>query len=543
MPRVIVLDNLSEDGLKLLESAGEIDHEVRTGLKGQELRDALREFDGAICRSGVKITADVLEGNRRLKAIARAGAGTDNIDVEAAARLGIVVMNTPGGNTVSTAEHTIALMLALSRNLCPAYRSLVEGRWDRKQYMGAQLSGKTLGIIGLGRVGLAVAARALALEMRVLGYDPFLSPQKAKEQGIDACPSVRDMLPKVDYLTVHAPLSEETRNLIGREEIGLMKRGARLINCARGGIYNEEALVEGLESGQLGGVALDVYESEPCTDSPLFGMPGVLCTPHLAASTEEAQSRVALEAAELLIDFFTTGAIRQAVNVPPLDPRTLEGLRPYLNLTYRLGLLLAQVAHPPLRRCKVCYEGEVAKKDYHLLSAAFAAGLLEHALESEVSMVNAEILLRERGVELVEESSAEPGDFRSLVTARVEGEGRTVVAGGTLFGNRSPRLVRKGDFELESRLEGILLLTEHRDTPGVIGKVGQVCGKHQVNIAFLSVGRGLGAPGGDAIGVFSLDNEPPAEVVAELLTLEPIIRASVIHLPPVDKLPAWMGGR
>jgi len=543
MPRVIVLDNLSEDGLKLLESAGEIDYEIRTGLKGQQLRDALREFDGAVCRSGVTITGDVLEGNRRPKAIARAGAGTDNIDVETAARLGIVVMNTPGGNTVSTAEHTVAMMLALSRNLCPAYRSLVEGRWDRKQYMGAQLSGKTLGIIGLGRVGRAVAARALAMEMRVLGYDPFLSPEKAKEEGIDACPSVRDMLPQLDYLTVHTPLTEETRDLIGRKEIAMMKPGVRLVNCARGGIYNEQALVEGLKSGQLGGVALDVYESEPCTDSPLFGMPGVLCTPHLAASTEEAQSRVALEAAELLIDFFTTGAIRQAVNVPPLDPRTLESLRPYLNLSYRLGLLLAQVAYHPARRRKLCYQGEVAKKDYHLLSAAFAAGLLEQAMESEVSIVNAEILLRERGVELVEESSAEPRDFRSLITASVEGAGRTVVAAGTLFGNDVPRLVRKGNFQLESRLEGILLLTEHRDTPGVIGKVGQVCGKHQLNIAYLSVGRVLGQPGGDAIGVFSLDNEPPAEAVAELLALEPITRASVVHLPPVDKLPAWMGGR
>ena len=286
MPKIVVLDNLSQDGLDLLESAGNIEYEVRIGLNGEELRRTLAEFDGAICRSGVKITAEALQGNRRLKAIARAGVGTDNIDKEAATRLGIVVMNTPGGNTVSTAEHTIALMLALSRNVAPAYQSLIENRWDRKKYMGTQLAGKTLGIVGLGRIGQAVATRALAMEMRVLGYDPYLSTQRAKELHIETCGSAREMLPHVDYLTVHTPLTDETRNLISTEQIKAMRPGVRLINCARGGIYDEEALAEGLKSGHLGGVALDVYAAEPCTDSPLFGMPGALCTPHLGASTE-----------------------------------------------------------------------------------------------------------------------------------------------------------------------------------------------------------------------------------------------------------------
>ena len=322
MPRIVVLDPLSKDGLALLESAGNLEHEVRTGLKGQDLHDALLEFDGAICRSGVQITREALEGNRRLKAIARAGVGVDNIDCDAATRQGIVVMNTPGGNTVSTAEQTIALLLALSRNVCPAYQSLIEKRWDRKQHMGTQLAGKTVGIIGLGRIGQAVAQRLLALEMKVLGYDPFLSPQRAKELGIKTCGSVRELLPLVDYLTVHTPLNDQTRNLIGAEEIRLMPKGVRLINCARGGIYNEAALVEGLQSGHLGGVALDVYEEEPCTNSPLFGMPNVVCTPHLGASTEEAQTNVAVEAAELLIDFFTTGAIKQSVNMPSRGPKT-----------------------------------------------------------------------------------------------------------------------------------------------------------------------------------------------------------------------------
>ena len=541
MPRVIVLDNLSQDGLDLLESAGNIEHQVRTGLSGQPLRDALLQFDGAICRSGVKITAEALQGNQRLRAIARAGVGTDNIDKEAATRQGIVVMNTPGGNTLSTAEHTIALILALSRNIAPAYQSLLEGRWDRKKFMGTQLAGKTLGIVGLGRVGQAVATRALAMEMRVLGYDPFLAAGRAKELGIETFASAREMLPHVDYLTVHTPLNDETRNLIGSKEIQIIKPGARLINCARGGIYNTRALAEGLESGRLAGVALDVYESEPCTESPLFGMPGVLCTPHLGASTEEAQSSVAVEAAELLIDFFTTGAIKQSVNISPLDPKTLQALRGYLNVAYRLGLLLAQADHNPPTQCRLRYDGEVARKDCRLLSAAFAAGLLEHAMESEVNIVNAELLLRERGIELLEQRSSDVGEFSSLITAEVLSETGTAVAAGTLFGNNMPRLVRKGDFRLESYLDGILMFFVHRDVPGVIGNIGTAFGRHRINIAHMSVGRGTSKPGGEQVGVLALDTQPTAEALAEVLALDFVRRAWVVKLPPADELPAWMG--
>jgi len=542
MPRIIVLDNLSQDGLDLLEAAGNIEYEVRTGLAGDELRQALLEFDGAICRSGVKITSEALRGNTRLRAIARAGVGTDNIDKETATRQGIVVMNTPGGNTISTAEHTIALMLALSRNVAPAYRSLVEGRWDRKKFMGTQLAGKTLGIVGLGRIGQAVAVRAQAMEMRVLGYDPFLSASRAKELGIQTFSSARELLPNVDYLSVHTPLNEQTRNLIGSKELGIIKKGARLINCARGGIYDEQALVEGLKSGRLAGVALDVYPTEPCTDSPLFGMPGVLCTPHLGASTEEAQTNVAVEAAELLIDFFTTGAIKQSVNMSSLDPKTLEGLRGHLNLAYRLGLLLAQMDHYPPTSCRLSYTGEVAKKDTRVLSAAFAAGLLEHALDTEVNIVNAEVLLRERGIELVEQRSSDIGDFGSLITAEVVTERKTSIASGALFGSNMPRLVRKNNCRLESSLDGILMIFTHRDIPGVIGKVGDVFGAHRVNIAHMSVGRTTDRPGGDAIGVLSLDSQPPAEALAEILALDEVDQAWVVNLPKAREVPAWMSG-
>ena len=542
MPRVIVLDTLSQDGLDLLEAATSkgIEYEVRTGLKGDALRDTLGQFEGAICRSGVKITADALAGNHRLKAIVRAGVGTDNIDKQAATRLGIVVMNTPAGNTLSTAEHTIALMMALSRNIAPAYQSLIEGRWDRNKYMGAQLADKTLGIVGLGRIGQAVAIRAVAMEMRVIGFDPFLSKERAQEIGVEVVPAVRDMLPHVDYLTVHTPLTEETRNLISFEQLPMLKKGVRLINCARGGIYNEAALVEGLKSGHLGGVALDVFATEPCTDSPLFGMPNVLATPHLGASTEEAQTQVAIEGVGLLVDFLTTGAIRHAVNMSPLDAKTLEALRGYLDVAHRLGMLLAQMAHAVPKSCVLTYRGEVASRNTKLITAAFATGLLQNALEEEINIVNSELLLRERGIELIEHTRADMGAFSSVISAEVVTERQTFKAAGTLFGHKLPRLVQLGDHRLEAYLDGTLMIFTHSDVPGIIGRVGTIFGQHKVNIAQMAVGRA--APGGEAIGVLNLDGQPPEAALKEVLTHPDINSATVIKLPPAGQLPAWLQG-
>jgi D-3-phosphoglycerate dehydrogenase / 2-oxoglutarate reductase len=432
--------------------------------------------------------------------------------------------------------------MALSRNLAPAYAGLIAGRWDRNLYMGTQLAGKTLGIIGLGRIGQAVAVRARALEMKIIGYDPFLSGARAKELGIETCGAAKELLPLVDYLTVHTPLTDETRGLVGREELKTMRKGVRLINCARGGIYDEAALVEGLKSGQVGGVALDVYESEPCTDSPLFSMPNVLCTPHLGASTEEAQTSVAVEGVGLLIDFLTKGEIRQAVNMSPLDEKTLQGLRGYLNLSYRLGLLLSQMDKSPPNVCKLSFEGEVASKDTRLLSAAFAAGLLENALETDVNLVNAEMLLRERGIELLEQRKSDVGDFTSLVKAEVVSDAKTSQAAGALFGKMKPKLVQKAGCDLEAGLEGTLLIFTHRDAPGVIGKVGTLCGRHGVNIAGMAVGREVDEPGGNAVGVLSLDSQPSAAAIAELLQIQDVKCAWVVNLPPAEKMPSWMGG-
>ena len=540
MPTVVVLDDLSEEGLALLGAAEGITHEVRTGLKGDGLRETLQQFDGAICRSGVKLTADVLEGNRRLKAVVRAGVGTDNIDKAAATRAGIVVMNTPAGNTLSTAEHAVTLMLAMSRNVAPAYQSLVEGRWDRKKYMGSQVAGKTLGIVGLGRIGLAVAKRALALEMKVLGFDPYLSKERAQELGIESLESVADMVPRIDYLTVHTPLTDATRNLIDEQQIDQMKPGVRLVNCARGGIYNEAALVAGLNSGKIAGVALDVYAAEPCTDSPLFGLPGVLCTPHLGASTDEAQTQVAVEAVGLLTNFLSSGTIRNAVNVAPIDAKTLDSLHGYPNVAYRLGMLLAGVHSGAAKSCHLLYRGEIADRETRVLTAAFAAGLLQNALDEEVNLVNAELLLRERGIELCTESRTEMGAFRSSMTVKVTTDQGVHEATGTVFGHSMPRLVAIDGYRLEAYLDGCLLVFTHEDVPGIIGGVGTVFGKHGVNIGQMAVGRASDQPGGVAVGVLNLDAEPSPEALEEVHNLPSISIAKVIHLPPAGELPSWL---
>lgn len=540
MARVIVLDPIAQEGLDRLARAEGIEYQVCTGLKGDALREALSQFDAAICRSGVKITAEVLQGNKRLRAIVRAGVGTDNIDREAATRCGIVVMNTPAGNTLSTAEHTLALMMALSRNIAPAYASLQQGKWERNKYMGTQLAGKTLGVLGLGRIGQAVAARAKALQMRVLGYDPFFTEDKVRELGLEPVPSVQQMLPEVDYLTVHTPLTPETRHLIGAAEIEQMKPGVRLINCARGGIYDEQALLEGLKSKKLGGVALDVFENEPCTSSPLFGLPNVVCTPHLGASTEEAQVQVALEGVELILDFLTRGIVRHAVNMTPLDRQKLEGMRGYLNLAWRLGLLQAQLVREPVKSCSLLYRGDVAERDTRLLTAGFAVGWLSQALDEEVNLVNAQTLMRERGIQVVEQSRHEMGAFTSVISADVITQRGKHRAAGTLFGTEMLRLVQLDEFRLEAYLDGILLVFRHNDVPGIIGAVGTIFGRHGVNIAQMAVGRAGNVPGGEAIGVLNLDNPPPQEALDEVLQHPHITRVDVLHLPPAGELPEWL---
>ena len=537
MPRVFISDKLEAGGVEMLEHAGlEVDN--HPGLKDGELQEAMRAADGMVVRSGTRVTSQLLENPGRLRAIVRAGVGVDNIDVPAATRKGIVVMNTPGGNTVSTAELTISHLMSLARHLPEADATMRQGKWERSKLTGTQLAGKTLGIVGLGRVGREVARRAAGLDMKVIGFDPFLAPDRAAQLGIEAAADLDSLLPRCDFLTVHTPLTAETTDLIGARQLARMRKGSRVINCARGGIINEAALAEALKSGHIAGAALDVFVDEPpSADHPLLKLPNVELTPHLGASTTEAQESVALEAAQLLIDFLTRGVIQFAVNVAPVDRAELQEIRLYVDLARRLGLLHAQMCQGSIKRAELHYRGEVARRSTRLITAAFAAGLLEYRLAEQVNIVNAELLARERGIDIVEQISPKKGDFSTLVHAEVVTDKKTYIAAGTLFGNQFLRVVQIGPYRLDTYIDGILLVFTHRDVPGLIGYIGTIFGKHQVNIAQMTVGRQL--PGGEAIAVLNLDSDPPEEALKEVRSHPQISSLSVVKLPPAGEMPAW----
>ncbi|MBY0587311.1 phosphoglycerate dehydrogenase [bacterium] len=538
MHRVLISDSLAPEGIEILRRTGKIEIDNRAGLKGEDLRAALAEADGVIIRSGTRLTSELLDGQKKLKVIVRAGVGVDNIDVPTATRNGIIVMNTPGGNTLSTAEQTIALMLAMCRHVPAADASLRGGKWDRKNFTGTQVAGKTIGVVGLGRVGQAVARRALGLEMKVLGYDPFLSAERATAMGLEFIPSVAEMLPRVDILTIHVPMTDETKNLIGSAEMAQMKKGSFIVNCARGGIIDEQALHEAIVSKHLAGAALDVFLEEPCTDSPLFKLPNVVVSPHLGAATNEAQFNVAVEAAELMSDFFDTGNVRFAVNMPSIDPKELADVSQSLDIAWRLGILQAQLARAPIRRATIALLGRAASQNTRLIKAGFAAGLLEGALEQQVNLVNAEYLAQERGIELVETTSSTVTDFHTLIRTDVETDQETTTASGTVRGTQYSRLVRLGPYRLDSFLDGNLILYHHQDKPGLIGAVGTICGEYNVNIAQMNVGRR--EPGGDALGVLAVDSLPPSAALEKIRKDPRISSVSVVKLPPFGARPAGL---
>ncbi len=541
MFRVLITDSLSPAGLKILDETPGIETDVRSGLSPEEVKEALKEADGIIIRSGTKLTPELLDGQERLKVIVRAGVGVDNIDLPAATREGIVVMNTPAGNTTSTAEHAIALMMALSRNIGPASASMSAGKWDRKKYTGSQLSGKTLAVVGLGRIGLSVAKRAQGLEMKVVGYDPFLSPDRASELGIELYRDVDELIPLCDYLTVHTPLTDETRSLINKERFAKMKKGVRIINCARGGIVNEEDLVEAIEAGQVAGAALDVYTSEPPQNKRLIAEDRILKTPHLGASTEEAQEMVAVEAADIISGYLLRNEIRYAINMAPISGTEMEDMRTWLDLTHRLGLLLAQLNKGGcVSKAKINYRGEISTRKTKLLTSSFATGLLESAMNDSVNIVNAEVLAHDRGIEIVETSSKETSSFSSMITVTLETDQGSLTAAGTTFGNDFVRLVRLDDFPLEAFLDGVLLIYRHRDVPGLIGFIGTVLGKHDVNIANMALGRSINQSGGDSIAVLNLDSEPSKEALKEILDHKEVTGVQIVKLPPADDCLPWM---
>lgn len=539
MPRVLIADQLEAAGVELLHAAG-IEVHTRLGLKGQELATVLREFDAAIVRSQPKITAECLERPGKLRAIARAGVGVDNIDVPAATRTGVVVMNTPGGNSISAAEHTIALLLALARRVPAADATMKAGGWDRSKFVGTQVAGKTLGVIGLGRIGREVARRARGLDMTVIVLDPFVTAARAAELGYETAASLDELLPKVDFLTVHVPLSDETKSLIGPRELGLMRKTARILNVARGGIVDEKALADALAAGIVAGAGVDVFSAEPiAADNPLVKAPNVVLTPHLGASTVEAQESVAVEAAQLIADFLLKGQVANAVNMASVDPKELAEVRPFVDLARRLGLLHAQIAQGGISKATLTYKGDLAGKKTRLLTAAFTAGLLEYRLSQGVNLVNAEVLARERGIEIAESSNPKKGDFASLLHAEVETDKGTTAAAGTLFGDQYVRLVQLGPFRMEGYLDGVLLLFTHRDVPGLIGFVGTIFGTHGVNIAQMTVGRQT--PGGEAIGILNLDSPPPEQAVLAVKSHPHISNLTVVRLPPAGELPGWLG--
>lgn len=537
MTRVLVCDPLERSGLELLERAGiEIDN--RNGLTGEALRAAVRAADGVIVRSATKITAEILAQPGRLRAVARAGVGVDNIDVAAATRRGIVVMNTPGGNTVSAAEHAVALMVSLARHIPAADADVRAGGWNRSKFIGMQLAGKTLGVIGLGRIGREVAARATGLQMNVLGFDPFLTPERAADLGLETVPGLDSLLPQCDFLTVHTPLTDETRNLIDAAQLARLKPSCCIINAARGGIINESALATALRDRRIAGAALDVFEHEPLpADSPLRSTPNTILTPHLGASTAEAQDAVAREAAQLLIDFLTRGIIQCAVNMVAIDRKELEELKPFVDLAHRLGLLHAQMVRGAVKQARLTCRGDIARRNTRLLTASFVAGLLE-ASEESVNIVNAEVLARDRGIEIVTASSGKSGDFGSVLLAEVETEQKPYVAAGTLFGNQFLRLVQLGPHRLDAYLDGVLLILTHNDRPGLIGHIGTVLGQFHVNIGQMTVGRQTA--GGEAIAVLNLDSPPSEEALAAVRQHVDIQSVRVVQLPPAGQLPAWL---
>ncbi|MBX3443324.1 MAG: phosphoglycerate dehydrogenase [Planctomyces sp.] len=542
MPRVLITDNLSAAGLALLSETPGLEVVNKSGLSPAQVREELQNADAIIVRSATRLTPELLEGQQRLKIIVRAGVGVDNIDLGAATREGIIVCNTPAGNTTSTAEHTIAMLMALVRNIGPASHSMREGRWDRKSFTGTQLAGKTIGVVGLGRIGLAVARRCRGLEMNVLGYDPFLSPEKAAEQGIELFRDLDAMLPKCDIVTVHTPLSDETRGIINAARLGAMKKGVRIINCARGGIVDENALADAIEAKQVAGAAVDVFVDEPPkSDCRLPKLPQVLATPHLGASTDEAQEQVAIEAAEIIAAFFSRNEVRHAVNMAAISAKEVEGLKPYLDLGYRLGLFMAQMTRgSAVKAATITYQGEAASRPTRLITNAFTAGLLQHALE-DVNIINAELLARERGITITESASTISADFSSMISISLETSDGVRCAAGTIFGNEFLRLVRLDDYQMDAFLDGLMLVYRHRDVPGLIGAIGTAFGRHQVNISRMALGRERNTPGGKSIAILNLDNEPSEAALQEVAGHPEVTGVQLVKLPSAGAPLPWLG--
>ena len=529
--RVLIADKLSRVGIDWLQKQGWVEVDVKPGLSPAELAGIIGQYDGLIIRSGAKVTAEVLAEPGNLKCIARAGVGVDNVDVPTATAKGIIVMNTPGGNTISTCELTWALMLALSRKIVPANVSLAGGAWDRKQFQGTQLAGKTLGVVGMGRIGTAVAKRALAMEMRVLAFDPYFGGE-CPEGSFERVKTLPELCKRCDYITVHVPKSSETAGMIGREQIAAMKDGVRLINAARGGIIDPEALLEGLESGKVAGAAVDVWTSEPPeteAEKKLIAHPNVLGVPHLGASTEEAQDQVALDAAQQLVEALRGEGIRNALNAPGFDKALPPMLRPYAELARRMGSLLSGITPGALASVRITCRGAIADMNVAPLTTYLLVGLIGRHLDAPVNLINAPVLAAQRGIEVDQVTSARVKEFANLLQVEVETDRMHRVAEGTIFGSKFPRILSIDGYRMELKPEGHVVIILNEDRPGVLGQYGTAFARKEINIADLTFSRKKRS--GLALVGINLDSEPPADVLDEIRDLAFVRDVYYLHLP------------
>ncbi len=527
MKRVLVSDSLSPQGVEILQRAEGLQVDVKTGMSPDELKGVIGDYDALVIRSATKVTAEILEAATRLKVVGRAGIGVDNVDVPAATKRGVVVMNTPGGNTVTTAEHALALMMSLVRNVPQATMSMKQGQWEKKKFQGRELCGKTLGVIGLGNIGAIVADRAIGLKMKVVAYDPFISDERAAKIGVELA-DLDHLYQRADIVTVHVPLIDETRNLLNREAFAKMKPGAYLVCAARGGIVDEEALLEALDAGQLSGAALDVFRAEPPGLTPLVQHERVICTPHLGASTSEAQEAVSLQVAEQIVDYLTEGTIRNALNVPSIPGEALEQMRPYLEMARSLGRLQAQLGVQGLKGVELMYSGKTAEGRTGLLTAAALEGLLSASLGERVNLVNAPVVAHNRGIRVVETTASNGEDYSALIRMRVAIAPGSYSLAGAIFGRRDPRIVEIDGIAIEAIPKGHLLVFWNYDRPGLVGSIGTTLGKHQINIGQMQFGRD--EPGGRAVTVVNVDSIVGDAVLAELRGLPNVISVTAAEL-------------
>lgn len=529
--KILVADKLSAAGIAWLESQDDIEVDVRPGLSPEELAKVAGNCDGMIVRSGAKVTAEVLAAAGKLRAVARAGVGVDNIDVAEATTRGVLVMNTPDANTVSTAELAVTLMMALSRRISPANASLKAGQWNRKEFQGTQLAGKTLGIVGLGRIGRAVAVRAAALDMNVIAFDPYF-PESA-DSPIELAAGLDDLCARADYITVHVPKSDETLGMIGREQLALMKPTVRLINAARGGIIDEAALADALEAGGVAGAALDVYTAEPPeadVHRRLIDHPNVLAVPHLGASTEEAQDQVALDAAQELVAALRGGEVRNAINAPGFDGALPKMLRPFAQLAERLGMILSAVTSGAVRKVEVTYRGELGQMNVQPVTTHLLVGLLQGKFDGPVNVVNAPVLAKQRYIEVAQTTSETARDFTNLLEVTVQTDSASRRGSGTIFDGRYPRITSLDGYPMELSPQGHVAILFNEDRPGVIGRYGSVFGDAGINIADMTVSR---MSEGIAVVALNLDQAPSADVMAQIRAIDFVTEAHALDLPPL----------